>query len=528
SLLCDIGWCSGESVDLFILVDLSSSFNDDIDEFRVDASELINTLANQFDLKVGLGSFVDYPISPFGGEDLIYGDYAYKREIDLTSDIAAVTSFIEDTTNLQTHWGQDGPESQLAALYQAATGAGQTVAGYPGASISAGQNAHFRDGVVKLFLVWTDAGFHLPGDSGDIPYPGPSFDDTVDAILALDPPQVLSVISGDNFDAIADAEAMAEDTNAFAPEGGVDCDDDGIIDISEGEPIVCTTAATGVGIGKAIEKVVTAAIEAGTPVARCKDVTVPADSDSCSTVVSIDDGSFDPDEGVLTLTQFPVGPYSVGETTVTLKVADESGRYDFCEATVTVEDITPPVVVTQNITVQLDTDGNASISAADIDDGSGDNCGIASMSVAPSSFTCENIGANNTVTLTVTDNNGNDSTASASITVEDNTVPTIEINAPATIIPPDAPISFTATAEDNCSVEVEITDYFCYKIKKDGSQQSKMDGCAVSLSGDTVSIADSGGVNDNITWTILATDQSGNSRTAEGHVLVVTPEESKK
>ncbi|MCI5208215.1 MAG: hypothetical protein D3910_05360, partial [Candidatus Electrothrix sp. ATG2] len=83
-------------------------------------------------------------------------------------------------------------------------------------------------------------------------------------------------------------------------------------------------------------------------------------------------------------------------------------------------------------------------------------------------------------------------------------------------------------AEDNCSVEVEITDYFCYKIKKDGSQQSKMDGCAVSLSGDTVSIADSGGVNDNITWTILATDQSGNSRTAEGHVLVVTPEESKK
>ncbi|MCI5159442.1 MAG: hypothetical protein D3906_13615, partial [Candidatus Electrothrix sp. AUS1_2] len=268
SLLCDIGWCSGEPVDLFILVDLSGSFFDDIEKFREDASNLVNTLANQFDLKVGLGSFVDYPINPFG--DLSSGDYAYKREIDLTSDIAAVTSFIEDEANLQIHWGYDGHESQLAALYQAATGAGQTVAGYPGASIPAGQNAHFRDGVVKLFLVWTDAGFHVPGDPGDIPYPGPSFDDTVDAVLALDPPQVLSVISGDDFAAIDDAKAIAEATNAFAPEGGVDCDDDGIIDIPEGDPLVCTTLSTGEGIGRAIEKAVKAAVEAGTPVAKCK------------------------------------------------------------------------------------------------------------------------------------------------------------------------------------------------------------------------------------------------------------------
>ena len=108
--------------------------------------------------------------------------------------------------------------------------------------------------------------------------------------------------------------------------------------------------------------------------------------------------------------------------------------------------------------------------------------------------------------------------------VEDDLAPTnVQANAPATITPPDVPISFTATADDNCSADVEITDYSCYKIKKDGSQQSKMESCVVGLSGDTITITDSGGVGDNIVWTIVATDQSGNTTTAEGHVLVENP-----
>jgi hypothetical protein len=49
---------------------------------------------------------------------------------------------------------------------------------------------------------------------------------------------------------------------------------------------------------------------------------------------------------------------------------------------VTVEDTIPPVAICQDITVQLDATGNASITGADIDNGSNDNCGIASLSVA--------------------------------------------------------------------------------------------------------------------------------------------------
>ena len=67
--------------------------------------------------------------------------------------------------------------------------------------------------------------------------------------------------------------------------------------------------------------------------------------------------------------------------------------------------------------------GTASITAAQINNGSTDNCGIATMTVSPSTFTCANIGQN-TVTLTVTDTNGNISTGIATVTVTDAILPT--------------------------------------------------------------------------------------------------------
>jgi hypothetical protein len=81
------------------------------------------------------------------------------------------------------------------------------------------------------------------------------------------------------------------------------------------------------------------------------------------------------------------------------------------------------VAVCQDISVQLNPGGSVTITAAQVDNGSTDACGIASMSVTPSTFTCANVGAN-TVTLTVTDNNGNQSTCTATVTVLDNNAPT--------------------------------------------------------------------------------------------------------
>ena len=254
-LMEDIGWLTGAPTDLYFVVDTTGSFFDDLPVFKTEAPEIIQTLTDEgTDLKVGLASFEDYPISPFGSA--VDGDVAYRRIIDLTSNTATVTTAIG---GLFVRYGMDGPESQLAALYQAATGAGQTVAGYPGANIPAGQQATFRDGAVKLFLLWTDAPFHRPGDPGTIPYPGPSFDDTVAAIKALDPPKVIGVASGSAAGTLEDLRAIAEATGALAPEGGVDCDADGTIDIPAGDPLVCATAITGAGVGAAMLAVVQAA-----------------------------------------------------------------------------------------------------------------------------------------------------------------------------------------------------------------------------------------------------------------------------
>ena len=65
-------------------------------------------------------------------------------------------------------------------------------------------------------------------------------------------------------------------------------------------------------------------------------------------------------------------------------------------------DSTPPTAVCQDITVQLDANGTVSITAADIDGGSFDNCGIASLNATTSSFDCGDLGPN-TVSLFVID-----------------------------------------------------------------------------------------------------------------------------
>jgi hypothetical protein len=119
----------------------------------------------------------------------------------------------------------------------------------------------------------------------------------------------------------------------------------------------------------------------------------------------------------------------------------------------------------------------------------------------------------------------NFSTCDQIITVEDNTAPVISCNSPPTIIPPDAPISFTATATDDCEAEplVEITGYDCFKFTKRGRRISKLRSCVIQTSGPTITIDDSGGVGDNITWDVRATDDCGNQSEVTCALEVVKP-----
>jgi hypothetical protein len=201
---------------------------------------------------------------------------------------AQYNHILNTISNLSTRSGDDVPESQLPALFQAATGAGQDLsgAGFSEANIPPGQQANFRDGATKLFILWTDAPFHLPGDSGNIPYPGPSFSETVAAIRALDPPKVIGISSGGG--GLADLQAIARATDALAPAGGVDYDNNGAIDIPEGEPLVCTIAASGEGISAAIRALVGAATTP--PNVEESTITVPGNQPWTDTGIDLNQG----------------------------------------------------------------------------------------------------------------------------------------------------------------------------------------------------------------------------------------------
>ncbi len=132
--------------------------------------------------------------------------------------------------------------------------------------------------------------------------------------------------------------------------------------------------------------------------------------------------------------------------------------------TINYSDTTDPTAVCQDITVNLDASGNVSITPAQVNNGSNDNCttsGNLALSLDISSFTCANIG-DNTVTLTVTDESGNSSTCNSTVTVVDNLPPTITCPDNITAVSTDGNpvvVSWTApSATDNCSAAL-TSDY---------------------------------------------------------------------
>lgn len=85
-----------------------------------------------------------------------------------------------------------------------------------------------------------------------------------------------------------------------------------------------------------------------------------------------------------------------------------------------VQDSTPPVVQCQALTVQLDSNGLAIITPEQIDNGSSDACGIASMRLSQDTFGIADVGMQ-TVILMVMDSSGNSSSCEAMLTVEPTT-----------------------------------------------------------------------------------------------------------
>lgn len=115
------------------------------------------------------------------------------------------------------------------------------------------------------------------------------------------------------------------------------------------------------------------------------------------------------------------GVFPVGTTVNNFRISDPSGNSVNCSFTVTVTDDQAPVANVKNVSVAIAADGTASVNIAAINNGSSDNCGVASMSITAgkTSYTCTDAGQSFPVTLTVTDNAGLSSSATSMVTVTD-------------------------------------------------------------------------------------------------------------
>jgi hypothetical protein len=226
-----------------------------------------------------------------------------------------------------------------------------------------------------------------------------------------------------------------------------------------------------------------------------------------------------PESGVMPNVQFP-GPTGVKQ--VGLQVRDDENEIAACAASVTVQDTLDPTI-TAPADVTEECAGPAGTAVALGSPITSDACD-ASVDVSNDAPALFPLGPT-TVTWTALDDDNNSAMDAQQVTIEDTLPPTITCNSPATIIPPDAAIAFTATADDQCAgpLTPTITAYDCFTFTKKGKRIDKTGSCEVALDGDTVTILDSGGVGDNIEWTVEADDGNGNLQTETCALVVVNP-----
>lgn len=135
------------------------------------------------------------------------------------------------------------------------------------------------------------------------------------------------------------------------------------------------------------------------------DVAAPSATDNCMDTVTVSHNA-----------TFPIS--AQGTTVITWTYDDGHGNTTTQTQNIVIQDTTGPVLSVQDITVSIQEDGAVIVLADDLDTGSSDECGIESISLFPSAFFCDSMGENS-VLVTATDVNGNVSTATVTVTVED-------------------------------------------------------------------------------------------------------------
>lgn len=141
--------------------------------------------------------------------------------------------------------------------------------------------------------------------------------------------------------------------------------------------------------------------------------------------------------------------FPIGSTVITASAVNDCGTTESKTFTITVEDITAPVVDAKSaVTVTLDSSGAGSLAVADVlNSASTDACGISSEVLSQTSFGCTDVGTFN-ITLTVKDVNDNETMKTVSVTVVNDTPILSTIIGPTGPQPVNSLVTLSATVTD--------------------------------------------------------------------------------
>ncbi|XP_062513537.1 integrin beta-1-A-like isoform X2 [Corticium candelabrum] len=138
-------------VDLYYLMDLSYSMDDDLDVLPTIARQMQQGLKNRTKrVRLGFGTFIEKPVFPFSEENSEFAvdvaGFTFVNNLPLSKDIQ---KFIDKVKEQRTYFNLDEPEGSLDALIQV---------------IACQREIKWQSDARRIVVVATDYGFHIAGD----------------------------------------------------------------------------------------------------------------------------------------------------------------------------------------------------------------------------------------------------------------------------------------------------------------------------------------------------------------------------
>ena len=205
------------------------------------------------------------------------------------------------------------------------------------------------------------------------------------------------------------------------------------------------------------------------PTITTTSVSQTADSGSCEAAVSVSSPTTGDNCGVSSIvndyngTSDASDTYSLGTTTVTWTVTDNSGNSSTAIQSITVTDDENPTISTSSSVSATNDSGQCKATVSLAQPTTGDNCGVSTVTSDAPGNSLYNVGTS-TVTWTATDIYGNSSTTTQDVIVTDTESPVIStplaVSATADAGSCESQVSISVVpVTDNCGVSSMVNDY---------------------------------------------------------------------